>query len=155
MKKKKGFTLIELLAVIIILAVIALIAVPVVMNIINKANKSAFKDTAYGIISAGELYFSEQQLKPNRMNKPVEFIFPNDIDGLGIKGKLPEQGSMDINEQGKIALSISNGRYCIIKDYEDTDITIHENVEQCYHLGARPLEGEYQLSFSDNVKVTF
>ena len=60
---KKGFTLIELLAVIIILAVIALIAVPVIMNIINKANKSSFKDTAYGLINAGELYFSEKQLK--------------------------------------------------------------------------------------------
>ena len=55
---KKAFTLIELLAVIVILAIIALIAVPVIMNIINKANKSAFKDTAYGVIQAGELYFA-------------------------------------------------------------------------------------------------
>ena len=60
-ENKKGFTLIELLAVIVILAIIALIAVPVIMNIINKANKSSFKDTAYGILSAGELYFAEQQ----------------------------------------------------------------------------------------------
>ena len=50
MKRNKGFTLIELLAVIVILAIIALIAVPVVMNIIDKANKSAFKDSAYGIL---------------------------------------------------------------------------------------------------------
>ena len=56
-KNKKGFTLIELLAVIVILAIIALIAVPVILNIIDKANKSAFKDTAYGIISAGEYHW--------------------------------------------------------------------------------------------------
>ena len=60
-EKKTGFTLIELLAVIVILAIITLIAVPVIINIINIANKSAFKDTAYGIIQAGEYYFAEKQ----------------------------------------------------------------------------------------------
>jgi len=51
-RNKNGFTLIELLAVIVILAIIALIAVPVILNILDKSNKSAFKDTAYGIVSA-------------------------------------------------------------------------------------------------------
>ena len=64
---KNGFTLIELLAVIVILAIIALIAVPTVMNIITKAQKSAFKDSAYGIIKAGELYYTNSLLEPNGM----------------------------------------------------------------------------------------
>ena len=55
MKNKKGFTLIELLAVI-----IALITVPVIINIIERANRSAFKDSAYGIIKAGEVYYSNK-----------------------------------------------------------------------------------------------
>ncbi len=65
--KKKGFTLIELLAVIIILSIIALITVPVIMNIIERANKSAFKDSAYGIIKAGELYYTDKLLTTEGM----------------------------------------------------------------------------------------
>ncbi len=60
MKNKKGFTLIELLAVIIILVIIALITVPVIINIIERAERSAFKDSAYGIIKAGEVYYSNK-----------------------------------------------------------------------------------------------
>ena len=60
--KNKGFTLVELLAVIVILAIIALIAVPVIMNIIDRARKSAFKDTAYGIINAGEIKYTSNLL---------------------------------------------------------------------------------------------
>ena len=74
-QNKKGFTLIELLAVIVILAIIALIAVPVIMNIINKSNKSAFKDTAYGVISAGELYFYLTGKEfVNYIDKPVPYF---------------------------------------------------------------------------------
>ena len=57
--KKKGFTLIELLAVIVILVVIALIAVPLIMGIITDAKRNSFRDSAYGIINAGEQYISE------------------------------------------------------------------------------------------------
>ncbi|MBE6144928.1 MAG: prepilin-type N-terminal cleavage/methylation domain-containing protein, partial [Firmicutes bacterium] len=62
MKRKRGFTLIELLAVIVILAIIALIAVPVITNIIEYARREAFRDSAYGIIEAGNLYFTENLL---------------------------------------------------------------------------------------------
>ncbi len=65
--EKKGFTLIELLAVILILSIIALITVPVIMNIIERANKSAFKDSAYGIIKAGELYYTDKLLTTEGM----------------------------------------------------------------------------------------
>jgi len=128
-RNKKGFTLIELLAVIVILAIIALIAVPVIMNIIDKANKSAFKDTAYGIISAGELYFAERQLDLNGMIEEKTFIFPtNEID---IKGEVPAGTILKVNTKGQISLVTSNGRYCITKGYEDTDVTVTEGVENC------------------------
>ena len=129
-KRMKGFTLIELLAVIVILAIIALIAVPVIMNIINKANKSAFKDTAYGIISAGELYFAEQQLDLNGMSEDETIELPDTTNTLGLKGEIPE-GSIKISKEGKIALAVHNGRYCITKGFEDTDITVTENYEKC------------------------
>ena len=128
---KKAFTLIELLAVIVILAIIALIAVPVIINIINKVNKSAFKDTAYGIINAGELYFAEQQLEPMGMTDSKTFEFPNTGNELQIKGKLPDSGYMTVNKDGKVAIAVSNGRYCITKDFDDTDVTVTEDYETC------------------------
>jgi len=129
-KRNKGFTLIELLAVIVILAIIALIAVPVIMNIINKANKSAFKDTAYGVISAGELYFAESQLEPTGMSEDVTIELPDSTNTLGLKGNVPE-GSITITTDGKISLTLKNDRYCVTKGLDDEDITITEDFETC------------------------
>ena len=131
MRKKEGFTLIELLAVIVILAIIALIAVPTIINIINKANKSAFKDTAYGIVNAGELYYAEKLLDTEGMTSNETFTFPNGMNGLQIKGKMPESGSMVVNSDGDVALAISNSRYCATKGFGDKDVTITENFETC------------------------
>ena len=87
MKNKKGFTLIELLAVIIILVIIALITIPIIMNIIERANKSAFKDSAYGVIKAGELHYADKLIEPSVMTSDKTFTFPYD-KGLYIKGSI-------------------------------------------------------------------
>ncbi|MBE6144034.1 MAG: prepilin-type N-terminal cleavage/methylation domain-containing protein [Firmicutes bacterium] len=132
--KKKGFTLIELLAVIVILAIIALIAVPVIMNIISSARKSSFEDTAYGIISAGELYYAEKLLEPNGMTSDAEFTFTNGRvtpTGLNVKGSLPKSGSMVVTKEGKIAIAITNGELCITKGYDDSKIETLEEFESC------------------------
>ena len=127
MKKNKGFTLIELLAVIVILAIIALIAVPVVMNIIGKANKSAFKDSAYGLLKAGETYFTSELLKDAQgMTEDKVFTFPNDIEGLEFKGSKPSIGTMTVRKDGKVSMAITNGKYCVTKGFEDEDVTISE-----------------------------
>ena len=130
-KNKNGFTLIELLAVIVILAIIALIAVPVVMNIITKSRKSAFKDSAYGIIKAGELYYADRLLEPEGMTEDKMFTFPSDTTGLDIKGSKPRDGSVIVTTEGKVAIGVTDGKYCITKGYEDTDVTITEDVETC------------------------
>lgn len=126
--KNKAFTLIEVLAVIVILAIIVLIAVPAVTNIINNASKSAFKTSAYGLLKAGELYY-QNELSEKEENKV--FIFPNDIEGLKIKGSKPKSGAMIIDKDGKISLAISNGKYCIIKELENEDVQISEEVKNC------------------------
>ena len=129
-KKNRGFTLIELLAVIVILAIIALIAVPIIMNIINKANESAFKDTAYGVISAGELYFAEQQLEPNGMLEDVTFNLPDTTKTLQLKGEVPT-GQILITKEGKVAIAVYNNRYCVTKGLDDNDVEVTEDVENC------------------------
>ena len=128
--KKRGFTLIELLAVIVILAIIALIAVPVIMNIINKANKSAFKDSAYGVISAGELYYAEQLLEPSGMTSDVTIDLPDTTKKLQIKGEVPT-GSILITTEGKVAIAVHNNRYCVTKGIDDKDITVTEDIANC------------------------
>ena len=140
MKKRQGFTLIELLAVIVILAIIALIAVPVVMNIINRAQKSAFKDSAYGIVKAGELYYTNQLLEPTGMTEDKIFKFPSDTE-LEIKGSKPTGGSMKVTKDGKVEMAITNGRYCVTKGINDDDVTIKEDDGNCV-----PKVTEKQLS---------
>ena len=130
MKKNKGFTLIELLAVIIILSIVALIIVPVIMNIIEKANRSAFKDSAYGVIKAAELYYTNKLLEPNVVIEEISFSFP-EADGLDIKGTKPTGGSMKINKKGKIELAITNGKYCATKGLNEDDVKISNNVKNC------------------------
>ena len=136
---EKGFTLIELLAVIVILAIIALIAVPVIMNIINKASKSAFKDTAYGVIQAGELYFAEKQLEPNGMLEDVTINLPDTTKTLVLKGDVPN-GTITITKEGKVSIAVTNGRYCAKKGLEEMDVTVTEDVENCIPGGSNPEE---------------
>ena len=52
--KKKGFTLIELLAV------IAIIALPTINSLIKETRMKALSNSAYGIIKAGEQYYSKK-----------------------------------------------------------------------------------------------
>lgn len=129
--KRKGFTLIELLSVIVILAIIALIAVPTVMNVINKAQKSAFKDGAYGIMKAGELYYTNHIIDIEEPEAIKTFTFPNDLEGLEIKGSKPTGGIMSVTKDGKVGLAVNNGRYCVKKGYNDEDVTIDENINNC------------------------
>ena len=125
--KKKGFTLIELLAVIVILAIIALIAVPVIMNIISKARENAFKDTMYGIVKAGELYYAGELLTEDGMTEDVTFTFSEDgvsPSGLNIKGSLPTSGSMTVTKEGKIILNATDGVHTATKEEDSEEIKV-------------------------------
>lgn len=59
LKEQKGMTLIELLAVIVIIAIIAAIAIPAIGNIIENSRYSAVKSDASNVLSAANIYFTE------------------------------------------------------------------------------------------------
>jgi len=129
-KKINGFTLIELLAVIILLAVIALIAIPSVINLINEGIKKSFVNSVYGVMKAGDLYYSRKDLM-DEFEEEIIFEFPNNIEGLEIKGKIPESGKMKIDENGDITLAVTNGRYCVRKILDREELVVNENIENC------------------------
>jgi len=59
LKNEKGLTLVELLAVIVILAIVAAIAVPSIGNIIENSRYNAVKADATNVLSAAQLYFTD------------------------------------------------------------------------------------------------
>ena len=128
--KRKGFTLIELLAVIVILAIIAVIATPIIVRIIEDSRKAVFKDSAYGIIDAGELYYSTQLLKANELNEDVIFEFPY-VSGLEWQGSKTKRGFIKITKEGYIEIAITDGKYCVTKGIEDSDVTISDDADNC------------------------
>lgn len=140
MLKNKGFTLVELLAVIAILSLIVVFAMQPIINIFNESSKNAFKDSVYGILDAGESYYLSQQFNLSGMTEDKVFYFPDDTE-LKIDGSKPSSGTMIINKKGDISIAVTNGKYCITKSYEEKELTITEDIDNCYS--------------SDNIKRLF
>ena len=131
--KRQGFTLIELLAVIVVLAIIALIAIPLVINTIEEARKGALKDSAYGIIEAGELYYMNNlSADADNLLERYDFEivnkkFVNTADTtktLSFKGEMPKTGTLQINNNGSVAIAICNEDYCACKSVSENKVTV-------------------------------
>ena len=126
-KSSKGFTLIELLAVIVILAIIALIATPIIVGVINDAKKNAFKDTAYGVVNAAELYYAGQYGNDAFAGKT--FDFSGNVDDLKLSGKKPSSGTLQMDKNGNTFLAISDGTYCAVKNSGQSNVSVFKG--QC------------------------
>lgn len=95
---KKGFTLIELLAVIVILAIIALIATPIVIGIINRAREKSVVNSAYGVVDAAKLYYTESLLDSTQVSS-------GDVASLKVSGTKPSAGTWNVAEDGQVSIS--------------------------------------------------
>ncbi len=133
--KKQGFTLIELLAVIAILSILVILAVPKVLQLFEDAKKNAFKVEAQNIVKAAEQGYATKLFKGN-----IEETTYTYVDGietktgnisLNISGKKIQNGEIIITIDGKISLTINNGKYCAIKSSDSNEITISEDIENC------------------------
>ncbi len=131
MNKKSGFTLIELLAVIVILAVIALIATPLIMGTITKAKRNAMKDTAYGILKAGEQYAGEALLYSDN-NYNGETIPLPDNSKLQYKGGNGTTGELKISKDGNLAIAIHDNQFCAMKTFNQSEVVVKNyDAETC------------------------
>ena len=145
---KKGFTLIELLAVIVILAIIALISTPVILNVIEKAEKGAFEDSAYGVLDAAKLYYTEAAL--DGKNNKETFTFPADTK-LKLSGKKPSGGSVVLDEDGKIEIALHNGKWCAVKGKDEERVTIKDyNIGDCEIGEVEPPKPEACFMINEN-----
>lgn len=121
MKRKNGFTLIELLAVIVILAIIALITSPIVIGVIDKSRKEAFRDSAYGVIEAGRIYYLESVADTNAFTGKT---FDLSNGELKLSGEKPKGGTLEIKDDGKMILMMHNGNYCATKSEDKETVEI-------------------------------
>lgn len=95
---KKGFTLIELLAVIVILAIIALIATPIVIGIINRAREKSVVNSAYGVVDAAKLYYTESLLDSTQVSS-------GDVASLKVSGTKPTGGTWNVAVDGQVSIA--------------------------------------------------
>ncbi len=123
MKEKRGFTLIELLAVIVILAVIALIATPIILNIVEKSKKSAFQDSAYGLIESAKLLYTESILDGDAKDQVFEFG-EGKTNNLKYSGSAPKGGTIVLTKEGEIEVAIHNNEWCAVKGKSESKITL-------------------------------
>ena len=114
MKKRKGFTLIELLAVIVVLAIIAVIATPLVLNTIEEARKGAAVESVNGIISAAETEYVSGMVSGTEVTR---YDFPE--DSLSYKGTRPESGTLVIDKNGNVSITVEINGYCVRKRFTD------------------------------------
>lgn len=115
--KRKGFTLIELLAVIVVLAIIALIATPTILGVIDKAKKGTLKNSAYGLIESANLYYAQYGVIG------TERFELDEENKLSYKGKV-EDGTILINNKGKIMICVNDGENAAYKNYSDTNVIV-------------------------------
>jgi uncharacterized protein (TIGR02145 family)/prepilin-type N-terminal cleavage/methylation domain-containing protein len=134
---KKGFTLVELLAVIIILGFIALLIMPVVTSVINNSQKDSFKASAYGLKKTAEMKYMNLEKEGNAKKLILYYndgVETSNIEGeyLEYEGEKPNNGYVVINEEGKIAFAIHDGKYCAQKSYYQSEVTVStKSIDNC------------------------
>src|SRR5574344_1075829 len=114
----KGFTLVELLAVIIVLAIIGLITFPIVKNTIEESRKNAALESAESYLRVAEQYVVKN------MDEDSNIISGNIFGNLTVTGISATKGSVTVNSNKQIQLTLLIDGYCFYKAYTDKDFSI-------------------------------
>lgn len=124
--KKKGFTLIELLAVIVVIAIVTLISIPIVRGIIKNARINALKDSAYGLLEAGRIYYSDH-------SEDIEdyVLFTIEDNEVTSEEKIKYKGTIDhgilaITYDEEMAVCVDDGKYYAVKSLADEEVITSE-----------------------------
>lgn len=122
-KQNLGFTLIELIAVIVIIAAIAVITFPIFIDVIDNSEIGTVQSSAHGLVKAAEQYHA-MEMEPNAVTENKVFEFPNQIEGLDIRGNKPNSGTITVRPDGKVSLTVKYDEYCAKKEFTNDKITV-------------------------------
>ena len=123
---KKGFTLIKLLAVILILGIIALIAIPTISNILEEARAGAFNATVEQVVKTVENNCQLEKIN-NKEVTNVYIINNGKIKPkIDIKGSLPNNGIIYVNDNCEISLGIDDNKHNATKDLNTDSIVYND-----------------------------
>ena len=110
---KRGFTLVELLAVIIVLGIIVGIAVPGITKIMEKSKIKAFEASVKGYIKAADMDNSDRGGLKNYYSIADGIVTEEKTnENIDVQTGTSENGSLEIDNKGKVDGSIYNNRYC-------------------------------------------
>lgn len=110
---KRGFTLVELLAVIIALGIVVGIAVPGITKIMEKSRIKAFEASVKGYIKAADMDNSDRGGLKNYYSIADGIVTEEKTnENIDVQTGTSENGSMEIDNKGKVNGSIYNNRYC-------------------------------------------
>lgn len=132
MKRSNAFTLIELLAVILILGVIALIAIPTVSKIIKESKKGAFKSSVQNLINVIETDCQLRKMDGNEIVLVYTFTNGSVDNKLNVKGALPKNGTITVDNNCNIKVNITDGTYIATKPADSGIVTIKESGSSFY-----------------------
>ena len=110
---KRGFTLVELLAVIIALGIVVGIAVPGITKIMEKSKLKAFEASVKGYIKALDMDNSDRGGLKNYYSIADGIVTEEKTnENIDVQTGTSENGSIEIDNKGKVNGSIYNNRYC-------------------------------------------
>ena len=119
---RKGFTLIELLAVIVILAILAVLVTPMVNDTINNAKQKTFKNTVEGMIRSIQLDASDKDYSAAKYTVADGVILDESGNKVHTSGGSNENGTIHIDEDGNITLSVHDNKWCATKTASNNKI---------------------------------
>lgn len=110
---KRGFTLVELLAVIIALGIVVGIAFPGITKIMEKSKIKAFEASVKGYIKALDMDNSDRGGLKNYYSIADGIVTEEKTnENIDVQTGTSENGSIEIDNKGKVNGSIYNNRYC-------------------------------------------
>jgi hypothetical protein len=100
-----------------------------ILGIVERARKGALKDSAYGLIEAGNIFYTQKLTQGSNIDELKftmtngKFILNGTEEELKFKGEKPTSGNLTITPT-KASIRITDGTYCAYKSMENLEVSV-------------------------------